>query len=436
MRKLIVVLAVLLLVGLPLISACGGDEEEATPIPTPTPLTTEQIVQRTEERFAEVLSYRTEFTMTLEPLGIPVVHAQVDVQVGEGGLTTMEYLDPDTGEVSQQVQMLFIGADLYYRTELEGLWYAVPEATSEILALGQSMFGEDFQGPYGEPVPVFGGVREAGGTFEHTVVPDSEFGEAYEISFAVDPERHKEKILEMMRQQGQELPADVARVSTFDMKGTVWVTTADFLVRKQDTTTTVSIPGSPTIETRIEALLLDYDKPVSIEAPASAETLPYPTPPPMPTTIPTPTARPPASAVADGNLEAAIRIALDKEAGEEITTSELAELTSLDGGGRGISNLSGIERCINLTSLWLGHNQITDISPLSSHTSLTRLDLGSNQISDISPLVENSGLGDGDEVWLEDNNLDLWEGSEDLEDIRALENRGVEVTHDPIGSAP
>ena len=28
------------------------------------------------------------------------------------------------------------------------------------------------------------------------------------------------------------------------------------------------------------------------------------------------------------------------------------------------------------------------------------------------------------------------EGSEDLESIRALEDRGVEVTHGPIGSAP
>jgi hypothetical protein len=51
-------------------------------------------------------------------------------------------------------------------------------------------------------------------------------------------------------------------------------------------------------------------------------------------------------------------------------------------------------------------------------------------------LVEDSGLGEGDEVWLENNNLDLWEGSEDLVDIRALQARGVTVHHDPIRSAP
>ena len=44
--------------------------------------------------------------------------------------------------------------------------------------------------------------------------------------------------------------------------------------------------------------------------------------------------------------------------------------------------------------------------------------------------MENSGLGKGDEVSIKDNNLDLSEGSEDMENIRALEDRGVKVTYD------
>jgi len=44
--------------------------------------------------------------------------------------------------------------------------------------------------------------------------------------------------------------------------------------------------------------------------------------------------------------------------------------------------------------------------------------------------LENSGLGEGDEVWLEENNLDLEEGSEDMENIQALEDRGVEVNYE------
>jgi len=53
------------------------------------------------------------------------------------------------------------------------------------------------------------------------------------------------------------------------------------------------------------------------------------------------------------------------------------------------------------------------------------LSLTGNQISDITPLVENSGLSGT--ISLDKYNLDLLEGSEDLENIRILEERGVEV---------
>ncbi len=222
------------------------------------------------------------------------------------------------------------------------------------------------------------------------------------------------------------------------------------------------------------------------------------TPSPTPTLPPKPSTMPPAPTTElgefpDENLEAAIRDALGKPAGEPITPAELAGLTELRSSGLGITHLSGIEYCINLTTLTLDNNQISDISPLasltnlrtlvlygnqvsdisalsslinltelhlddnqisdvsplssltnltelrlignqisdisplSSITNLTYLSLDKNQISDISPLVENSGLGAGDEVWLEDNNLELWEGSEDMDNIRALGDRGVVV---------
>ena len=107
----------------------------------------------------------------------------------------------------------------------------------------------------------------------------------------------------------------------------------------------------------------------------------------------------------DGNLEAAMRYALGKPVGEAITATELAGLTELDAAQRGISNLSGIEYCTELTNLYISYNQI----------------------SDISPLVDNSGLGEGDQLDLGINALDLSEGSKDLEDIRQLEGWGVMV---------
>ncbi len=175
----------------------------------------------------------------------------------------------------------------------------------------------------------------------------------------------------------------------------------------------------------------------------------------------------------DENLDKAIRDTLGKPVGEEITVAELATLTTLGAESSNITDLSGLEYCTNLTILTINENQISDLSPLASLTSLTEIGLGENQISDISPLaslanltrthlgenqisdisplanltsltllilwqnqisdisplVENSGLGAGDKVLLEGNNLDLSEGSEDMENIRALENRGVVVNY-------
>jgi len=82
-----------------------------------------------------------------------------------------------------------------------------------------------------------------------------------------------------------------------------------------------------------------------------------------------------------------------------------------------------------LCMLEFNRNQATDLSPLTYLPNLAMLLLNDNQISDLSPLVENSGLGKGDQVQLRNNNLDLSEGSEDLENIRILEARGVRVEY-------
>jgi len=199
----------------------------------------------------------------------------------------------------------------------------------------------------------------------------------------------------------------------------------------------------------------------------------------------------------DNNLEKAVRTTLGQLLllGEEITTDDLAYLARLSAGDNNITDLSGIEYCINLNELELPNNkisdiypilslgdlvtlnlennqiaeipapcsffllvalnldgnqiddlshlnplfniailsisdnQITDISPLISLINLTRLNLSGNEISDLSPLVENSGLSEGDKVWLQNNNLDLAEGSEDMLNIKVLQDRGVEVNY-------
>ena len=109
--------------------------------------------------------------------------------------------------------------------------------------------------------------------------------------------------------------------------------------------------------------------------------------------------------------------------------SPLAGLTSLSSlrlVHNLISDISPLASLTSLTDLNLWLNQISDISPLASLTSLTDLDLADNQIGDIEPLVNNPGLGEGDEVDLEDNPL-----SDDSVSvyIPQLEARGVIVDY-------
>ena len=72
----------------------------------------------------------------------------------------------------------------------------------------------------------------------------------------------------------------------------------------------------------------------------------------------------------DPGLEAAIREAINKPTGD-IHDANLAELTHLDARERSISNLAGIQHCIDLMELNLWLNEIIEISPLSGLTNLT-----------------------------------------------------------------
>ena len=93
-----------------------------------------------------------------------------------------------------------------------------------------------------------------------------------------------------------------------------------------------------------------------------------------------------------------------------------------------IGDISPLSPLSNLVTVGLSMNEISDISPLSPLTALTRLSLNSNRISDISPLVDNSGLGQGDEVWLLENDLDPEESPAIIEALRV---RGVVVEVTP-----
>jgi Leucine-rich repeat (LRR) protein len=127
----------------------------------------------------------------------------------------------------------------------------------------------------------------------------------------------------------------------------------------------------------------------------------------------------------DKNLEEAVREAIGKPTGP-IRVADLKKLTQLIASWEGITDLTGLEYCTNLEELLLGYNQISDISALSRLTNLEWLELENNQISGVKPLVDNSGLSEGDVVYLQDNPLS---STSTNVYIPQLEKRGVNVLY-------
>ena len=131
--------------------------------------------------------------------------------------------------------------------------------------------------------------------------------------------------------------------------------------------------------------------------------------------------------IPDPNLRDVVEIGLGKAEGEPIAPTEMLTFACLEAPGASIRDLTGLEGATNLTGLDLLSNNISDISPVAGLTDLRWLDLSGNNISDISPLVANTGLGDGDTVYVQGNILSYL--SIDVH-IPILQSRGVRVYFD------
>ncbi len=168
----------------------------------------------------------------------------------------------------------------------------------------------------------------------------------------------------------------------------------------------------------------------------------------------------------DSSLERAVRDQIDKPSGE-IHRLDIMNMTFLEGNGRGIVSLTGLEHCMPLEVLFMSGNPISDLRPLSGLTRLTGIQFTGANISDISPianltnlaaisfrstplanisvlerlpnlhwmelsqtqitslvpLVANSGIGAGDSIYLYYNPQLV----PDSANIRILESRGVTI---------
>ena len=93
----------------------------------------------------------------------------------------------------------------------------------------------------------------------------------------------------------------------------------------------------------------------------------------------------------DKNLDTAIRTAIGKPEGP-IYRSDLQWLSSFNAAKSNISDITGLEYCINLTALNLGYNDISSISLLTNLTKLIDIRLEYNEIRNISPVTNLTNL--------------------------------------------
>ena len=96
----------------------------------------------------------------------------------------------------------------------------------------------------------------------------------------------------------------------------------------------------------------------------------------------------------DKNLEAAVRkfVFEKRDNDKPITETDVANLSTIQGNGLGIKDLTGLEKCRSLASLDLAKNAITNLGPIKELTSIQYLNLANNQISDLSPLSKITAL--------------------------------------------
>lgn len=92
----------------------------------------------------------------------------------------------------------------------------------------------------------------------------------------------------------------------------------------------------------------------------------------------------------DPGLEAAVRAQVfeKRHNTQPLNAEDVAKISQIQGAGRKIANLAGLEHCKAVQLLDLGNNEIVDVSPIAGLTLLQSLTLSRNKIESIGPLKE------------------------------------------------
>jgi len=110
--------------------------------------------------------------------------------------------------------------------------------------------------------------------------------------------------------------------------------------------------------------------------------------------------------------------------GDQITMDDLRNVWSLDANNKKITDLTGLEHCINLGDAKLAGNSIKDVAPLATCQSLQLLDLAGNQVADPSPLGTLKKL---QYLNLENNQVGSLSGIENCEALNSLYAAGNNI---------
>jgi len=91
--------------------------------------------------------------------------------------------------------------------------------------------------------------------------------------------------------------------------------------------------------------------------------------------------------IPDKALESAIRAEIRKPLSIFLTKRDLAEVRTLNAAELNITNLEGLQYCVNLNRLNLTSNVVREIGQIANLTKLVQLHLANNQIMDIEAIA-------------------------------------------------
>src|SRR5436853_6577326 len=69
-----------------------------------------------------------------------------------------------------------------------------------------------------------------------------------------------------------------------------------------------------------------------------------------------------------------------------LVESDVVNISTINGKGKKITNLAGLEKCKSLAELQLDNNEITDLTPIKDLKNIQLLSLSKNKIKDVKPL--------------------------------------------------